>query len=216
MIGRWCRQQCLMAILIISISLMAGCTLWKQDPNVKPETVSPSPAVDGPFEYALSVYQRGDYAQAERLFNAISSAEPATDQCPRAQFGAICCRLMLAESPEDRSSAMVSWKALKDATPVNGWRVEQILFEPLILRLSVVKNQPTQPAPQASESALAQKKMEKELTALKKKAGQLPQLKRQLDEALTENNNLKQKIKALEAIDQSIQKKKTEISAPSD
>ena len=51
---------------------------------------------------------------------------------------------------------------------------------------------------------------------MKKKAEQAAQLQRKLDEVVAENNALKAKIKALETIDQNIQKKKTEISAPSE
>ena len=51
---------------------------------------------------------------------------------------------------------------------------------------------------------------------MKQKAAQLPELQQRLNESEAENSILKEKIKALEAIDQNIQKKKTEISAPSD
>jgi cell division protein FtsB len=55
-----------------------------------------------------------------------------------------------------------------------------------------------------------------ELAALKEKAAQADRLQRQLDAAAAENRSLKEKIKALEAIDQNIQKKKTEMVAPSE
>ncbi|WP_414736128.1 hypothetical protein [Desulfosarcina ovata] len=59
-------------------------------------------------------------------------------------------------------------------------------------------------------------KLKAELAVLKKKAEQTAELQRQLDDVMVENQSLKEKIKALEAIDQNIQKKKTEISAPSE
>ncbi|WP_407924794.1 hypothetical protein [Desulfosarcina ovata] len=59
-------------------------------------------------------------------------------------------------------------------------------------------------------------KLKAELAVLKKKSEQTAELQRQLDDVMVENQSLKEKIKALEAIDQNIQKKKTEISAPSE
>jgi hypothetical protein len=59
-------------------------------------------------------------------------------------------------------------------------------------------------------------KLRNELAAMKQKAAQLPELQQRLNESEAENRVLKEKIKALEAIDQNIQKKKTEISAPSE
>jgi hypothetical protein len=58
--------------------------------------------------------------------------------------------------------------------------------------------------------------LQDELADLKKKAQKTTELQRKLDEVAAENRALKEKIKALEAIDQNIQKKKTEISAPSE
>ena len=55
-----------------------------------------------------------------------------------------------------------------------------------------------------------------EFSALEKKSAQAAQLQRQLDAVVAENRSLKKKIKALEAIDQNIQKKKTEMAAPSE
>jgi hypothetical protein len=55
-----------------------------------------------------------------------------------------------------------------------------------------------------------------EFSALEKKSAQAAQLQRRLDAVAAENRSLKEKIKALEAIDQNIQKKKTEMAAPSE
>ena len=53
-----------------------------------------------------------------------------------------------------------------------------------------------------------------ELAQLKKKAKRSDQLQQRLNQVVAENRTLKEKIKALEAIDQNIQKKKTEIESP--
>lgn len=215
MIISW-RQHCLMGILLMGISMMVGCTSLIQslDGGTAP---SPAHTDAGPFENALSIYEKGDYTEAAKLFNALSNSNIGEDQYLKTQLASICCRLMLAESPEDLSSAQKMWKDLKYSTAGDHFRVEQTLLEPLIDRLSVTPEKPAQPAASAASPPVPPKKQPKnELAALKKKTAQVAQLQRQLDAVMAENQILKQKIKALEAIDQNIQKKKTEISAPSD
>ena len=102
------------------------------------------------------------------------------------------------------------------------------LIDPLIVRMTpkvttqVVEikpapNQEKPPAPADPPASPQQlQKLRNELSVMKQKAAQLPELQQRLNESEAENRILKEKIKALEAIDQNIQKKKTEISAPSD
>ena len=73
------------------------------------------------------------------MFNALSEAETAENQRPTAKLGEICCRLMLADSPETVSAAMEMWKQLTYSASEDIWRVEQVLLDPLIARLSVVQ-----------------------------------------------------------------------------
>jgi hypothetical protein len=120
---------------------------------------------------------------------------------------------MLSASPEDLSTANRMWTDLTDSNTGNIWQVEQTLFDPLIDRLSASTGKPS-PVAMAPDPPKKQNKTE--LTALKKKSAQITQLQRQLDAVMAENQILKQKIKALEAIDQNIQKKKTEMAAPSE
>jgi TolA-binding protein len=202
-----------MGILIMGISLIVGCTPF-MEPLGDNALPPPSPPDNGPLEYALSIYQKGDYTQAATLFNDLSKSNTGDNQYLKAQLGSICCRLILAASPEDLSAAREMWKNLTYSTTGDNWRVEQALFDPLIDRLSASAEKPVQ---RASSTPVAPKKQSKnELAVLKKKTARVTQLQRQLDAVMAENQILKQKIKALEAIDQNIQKKKTEISAPSE
>jgi TolA-binding protein len=196
---------------------MMGCTAFMERFEGN-DTPPPPPAVqnDGLLDDALSVYQRGDYQRAATLFNAIATATADSNQRLRAQLGEICCRLMLADSPEDAATVRGLWEKLKIDDTGDTWRAEQVLFDPLIARWSLSVVKPSPPVSTVSTPPARQKKMETELTALKKKAEQVSQIQRRLDAVMAENQTLKQKIKALEAIDQNIQKKKTEISAPSE
>lgn len=213
MIIEWHRQY-LMGFLLVVVSLTVGCSSFMEAFGGKTSPApTPSSHDNGAFEYALSVYQRGNYAQAASLFNALSAAETDGGQRPQAKLGEICCRLVLADSPEDLSNAMEMWKKLAYSATEDNWRVEQVLLDPLIARFSVAAGKPS---PAEQPSAASDKPKETELTETKKKAAQAAQLQRQLDAVMAENKTLKQKIKALEAIDHNIQKKKTEISAPSE
>ena len=210
-----------MGILPIVMGLLLGCTsltgFLDGNPPPVPETTNRES-----LEYALAVYQKGDYTQAVKLFNAISTAGGDTDQRQTAQLGEICCRLMLAESKADMNTAMGLWKNFKYFLSSDAWREELTLFDPLLGRLSVSADgqksdsQPPRVSVPPETAGTPQKQLETELTTMKKKAAQTTQLQRQLDAVMAENRTLKQKIKALEAIDQNIQKKKTEISAPSE
>jgi hypothetical protein len=197
-----------MGILLIGINLMVGCASFFGG-DTPP---SPSNLDNSPFEYALSTYQKGDYAQAAMLFNNLSEFDTNENQYLKAQLGSICCQLILAGSPEDVSTARKMWQ---DLSAGDHWQVERILFDPLIDRLSFSAEKPAQQVVSAT-TVTTKEQPKNELAALKKKVAKVTKLQRQLDAVLAENQILKQKIKALETIDQNIQKKKTEISAPSD
>ena len=215
------RQRYLMGILPIVIGLLMGCSslMGSLEDNPPPEPITTD---RGSLETAFAVYQRGDYTQAAALFNALATADGGGDQHHTAQLGEICCRLMLADSKAALNTAMVMWKNFKYSVASDAWREEVALFDPLLGRLSVSadgqkSDSQLTSAPATSATADApQKQLETELTTMKKKAAQTTQIQRQLDAVMAENRTLKQKIKALEAIDQNIQKKKTQISAPTE
>jgi hypothetical protein len=146
MTSTW-RQHYTLGIMLMMIGLMAGCTLFNKPLGDNP-LPPPSPSDNGPFAYALSMYQRGDYTQAAKLFNALSRPNTGDDQYLKAQLGEICCRLMLSASAEDLSTAKKMWKDLKNTRAGDIWRVEQILFDPLMDRLLVSVAKPTVMTPE--------------------------------------------------------------------
>lgn len=202
------RRYYLLGLLFILIGPMAGCNALMNKIKV---TFSEPPAVteDSRFIDALALYRTGDYQGAQTLFSVLSNAETTSLQRQQARLGDVCCRLMMADSPEDMSLAMGPWEDLKIGEDANTWQMEKTLFEPLVIRWA---DSFEKPRPTVSGPSPDQKKMETELAALKKKAARVSELQRRLNEAMAENRTLKEKIKALEAIDQNIQKKKTEMS----
>jgi regulator of protease activity HflC (stomatin/prohibitin superfamily) len=184
---------------------------------------------------ALESFDQGDFDNALVRFASLNEISESRKIARRAWFGEICCRLILAETQAEYTAAIGMWHEFGNAAMDEdiAWGVS--LLDPLIVRLTPppqvtqispppektarakqetvnANRKPTDPQPHKSPPI--DRQLQDELAALKKKAEQVDQLQDQIDQIVAENQSLKKKIKALEAIDQTIQKKKTEISAP--
>ena len=214
------RRYYLLGLLLVVISPMVGCTALMDKLKSNFSEPPAAAAEDSRFNDALAIYRTGDYQRALVLFSVLSNADTTSLQRQQARLGEICCRLMLADSPEDTTLAMGRWGNLNIGEDACTWQIEKTLFDPLVIRWTDSLEKPlpaiSEPSPSAPSPAPDQKQMETELTELKEKAAQVSKLQRRLDDAMAENRTLKQKIKALEAIDQNIQKKKTEMSTPNE
>jgi len=181
------------------------------------------------FENALSVYKNGDYNQAMDLFRTLSTAGTNQKLARKAWLGEICSRLILAKTQSDYTAAIGLWREFGNSAPKNDDAWDLALLDPVIVRMTpktttrVIEIHP--PAAQIADEIAEPadriqggqqpngRPSQSDYSALKKKAAQL---QHQLDAVVAENRSLKEKIKALETIDQNIQKKKTEIAAPSE
>ncbi|MBR9985197.1 MAG: hypothetical protein KFF68_04745 [Desulfosarcina sp.] len=227
----WSQSNRLMIILIIATGLLAGCASVLQDFDDRMNRKRFSSEYAS-FESALAVYRDGDYQQAMELFMTLSTAKTDKKLARKAWLGEICCRLMLADTQADYTVAIGLWHDFGKSAAENDDAWELTLLDPVIARMTpksttrVIKIYPPAAKPSAEAAAPVDKPKEDrqqsdqpsqtDQAALKKKAAQAAELQRQLDAAAAENRLLKEKIKALEAIDQNIQKKKTEMSAPSE
>lgn len=217
----WNQAYRLAGILTIFIGVFMGCASVMQffEDGASPERFT---ADEASLEHALTVYQYGDYKEAMGGFNALSNSDAGESQRRTAQLGEICCRLMLAETAAEYTIAGKMWEQFRSTA--TGFEAENnlVLFDPMIVRLSALgvmrRTEPKPPSAKVpkKKTTTVNKKAQNEVLILKKKATQADQLQRHLDAVVAENQSLKEKIKALEAIDQNIQKKKTEISAPSE
>ena len=177
---------------------------------------------------AIAVYDEGDFAAALVRFEALTATATDDSIGRQARLGEICSRLMLAETQAEFIVAVDMWRDFTQRVTDPEAACELSLLDPLIVRMTPkVTTQVVEikPVPNQDKSGTAGdppatsqqvQKLRHELSAIKQKAAQLPELKQRLNESEAENRILKEKIKALEAIDQNIQKKKTEISAPSE
>jgi len=236
MTSAWSQSHRLVIILIIVIGLLTGCASVFQDLDDRMHRKRFKLDYES-FDNALSVYKNGDYAQALGLFKTISTAKTDEGLARKARLGEICCRLMIADTQADYTAAVGLWHDFGESSPENDAAWDMTLLDPLILRMTpksttqVIYINP--PAAKESEKSSVSadrqqenrhrvdrqrddRKLRAEIADLKEKVEKAAQLQHQVDEVIAENRMLKEKIKALEAIDQNIQKKKTEISAPSE
>lgn len=227
----WSQPYRLMIVLIIVSGLLSGCASVLtdfDDAMNRKRFMSDYTA----FDNALSVYKDGSYEQAMVLFRTLSTARTHEKLARKAWLGEICCRLMLADTQADYTAAVGLWHEFGKSAPERDDAWDMDLLDPLIVRMTprstirVIEIHPpaaqtssetTAPAdPPQEERQQSDQPSRADKAALKKKEAHAAQLQRQLDAVTAENRSLKEKIKALEAIDQNIQKKKTEMAAPSE
>lgn len=231
MTNPWTRPYSGMIILMIITGILSGCASVFQniDGVISHEGVESDRTA---LEAALSVYETGDFETALNRFKTLTTTSAYKKITRRAWLGEICCRLMLAETQTDYTAAINMWHEFGDTSPDNDSTGDLALFDPLILRLTppepppMAENHLPAAAPpnrtatpanqQVEDRQQADRQLQAELIDLKQKAERAVQLQQRLDQVEAENLALKEKIKALEAIDQKIQKKKTKISAPSE
>lgn len=183
------------------------------------------------LDRALKVYAEGDFATALVRFKSLAATSGSLKIRRKARLGEVCCHLMLAENAETYAAAVDMWHEFAASRERQDGIWDPVLIGPLIVHGSPGRcakeeaaittkqtdfappaktrsNQPASSEPPAKSAGSA------ELSDLKKRAQAAENLQRRLDEVICENQSLKEKIKALETIDQNIQKKKTEIAKP--
>ena len=233
MITVWNRKLGRPLFLVLVLGMLTGCASVFQDLDNRIHHQRFKTDYET-LERALTTYDEGHYELARSRFSALQADSTSPIIVRRAWLGEICCRLLLADSPAEYTAAISMWHEFTRTQPDGVIVWDPKLIDPLIVRMvpaaavDIGPGPGRQPLPEAPAKPAAGDKstpikrvqrpprLEPDLAALKKKAEQAAQLQRKLDEVVAENNALKAKIKALETIDQNIQKKKTEISAPSE
>jgi len=214
------RLNIIMCTVCCIVLFTAGCNgNWL----IKPSPVVSQPSADAKREYrqAIATYKSGQYSEAAKQFDALR--EQATDKrfALMALYGAACSRLMAARTPREYNDAMILWDRWVDHVPDTCDYENSTLFDPLIREKMIFSNIPL--TPQAPSEAKADDGVPRWL--LMKSREELDRLKNELDttqqaaekrekkiqELEKEIAELKGQIKALETIDQKIQKKKNAI-----
>lgn len=228
------REPCrLMIVLMVLVGVLTGCAsvFQRLDDQVHRKRFRSD---DEAFEVALALYGQGDFIHAGERFKALAAGSASEKISRKAWLGKICCHLMLAETQAEYDAAIGQWRDFGTSVPGGGAVWDLTLLDPLVSRMAptritrVIKIQP--PVAQISTEAKvpeerkrqpedrqlqsADRQLQLEVAELKKQLEQAAEWQRKAEKIEAENRSLKEKIKALEAIDQNIQKKKTEIAAP--
>jgi hypothetical protein len=222
----------MMIFMALLVGMMAGCTsiIQNVDESLQRKRFKSDHA---DFEMALTHYNSGDFDKACPRFESLSAASASLKIARRARLGEICCRLILANTPEKYNAAIAMWYDFRATAPEHEAVWDLALLDPLIVRLmpestkvrTINRRSPATKRSPSDQTATPvnqknnrlqkeHRQLQTEHDALKKKVQDMEELQRRMDAVVEENRSLKKKIKALEAIDQNIQKKKTEISAP--
>lgn len=224
----------LVPVLTVIMATVAGCASLFQDIDDKMQRNRFRSDYEH-LERAISVYDEGKFEAALTTFKPLASTSGSVHVRRKARLGEICCRLMLARSAGDYNHAIGMWHDFTDSVTTRDSAWDPVLLDPLIVRKGQIHAVRVTPSPEApprqkanngKKADVSGKPVLKTITQppagtgsadiarLKKKADSADELQRRLDAVTSENQSLKEKIKALEAIDQNIQKKKTQIAEP--
>ena len=208
---------CLLQAVSFSPAIKSPVTADEKKP-LDPEFIA--------LRIANQALQNGDYKKALEGYSLLTHS--ADDKIARkAHYGLACVKLSLAKNPDDVREALMLWDAWSKHAPADLEDEDPRILGPLLKSRVLPKPNKIQTRPavisdeklgfekliRAKEMEIQQlndrlKVMENEIqTMLKNQADYVGVLERQIQ-------NLRDKIKSLEAIDQKIKEKKKEVSSP--
>jgi hypothetical protein len=211
--------------ILIWLFQVLGCGFVLEPPKTAKKTGRPDPDVIA-LRIANQAIQNGDFKKALEGYEILQHS--SNDKIARkARYGLACAKLSLAENPKDVREALMLWDSWSKHAPADLEDEDPRILGPLLkLRILPKPNKiQTRPAVlpdeklglekllRAKEKEIQQrndrlKVMENEIqTMLKNQADYVGVLERQIQ-------TLRDKIKSLETIDQTIKEKKKEVSSP--
>jgi hypothetical protein len=207
-------------LICLAGAMFAGCSnFWM----FRPTQVASHPSAEAKRQYnqAVAAYMDKQYEVAAEQFAAIRQQTTNKRFALMALYGLACSRLMAADSPQDYHEALILWDNWIQHVPDTCAYEDSALFDPLIRNKMLFSNIPMA----ESEGSVMDLdatvprwlfiKSQQELIrlsdeaatarrALERSQKKILSLERRIDD-------LKGQIRALETIDQKIQKKKNAI-----
>lgn len=207
-------------MICLSLLLLNGCRdSWPFTP-AKVDS-APSPAVMQQYRQAIAAFQKKEYLEAITSFEAIRTQTRDKRFALMALYGLANARLMAAETPEEYNNALLLWQNWIENAPTtydyeNPTMIDALIQEKMLfsnIPLSTEQTKETEQDSMVSRWLLIESKLEldrvrSELSIAKRS---LEKRQKKIRENEMEIAELKRQIKALEAIDQKIQKKKNAI-----
>jgi tetratricopeptide (TPR) repeat protein len=185
------------------------------------------------YRQAIAAYQKTAYDEAAQSFEQLWMGTRDKRLARMALYGLACSRLMAAETPEAYADAVQLWQEWVDRAPKNVDYENPVLADALIKEKMLFSNLPLTKTADTVDTAITANTVDNEATSepmvskwlliqtkleLGRLRGELEAAQQRLDkkQKLIQSREktiveLKRKIKALETIDQKIQKKKDAI-----
>lgn len=213
------KRLCFITICL-GLLLVNGCRdSWPFTPTRVDS--APSPAVMSQYRQAVAAFQKKEYLAAITSFEAIRTQTRDNRFALMALYGLANSRLMAAKTPEEYNIALLLWQNWVENAPEkydyeNPTLVDALIQEKMLfsnIPLTTEQSKATKQEPMVSRWLLIESKLEldrvrSELSIAKKS---LEKRQKKIHEHEMEIGKLKRQIKALETIDQKIQKKKNAI-----
>jgi chromosome segregation ATPase len=208
------------ATICLGLLLVNGCRgSWLSTPTKVDST--PSPAVMDQYRQAIAAFQKKEYLTAITAFEAIRTQTRDKRFAVMALYGLANAKLMAAKTPDEYNNALLLWQNWIENAPAkfdyeNPTMVDALIQEKMLfsnIPLSTEQSKETTQEPMVSrwlfvESKLELDRVRSELSIARKA---LEKRQKKIRKREMEIGELKRQIKALETIDQKIQKKKNAI-----
>ncbi len=208
-------------IISVGVLLGSGCRFpWTAQPSII--EVGPAPEALKAYGAATAKFQAGAYEDAANQFANLRDHSADKRVARMALFGLALSRLVAADTPEDHLQALKLWENWIQVAPDVRDHENAALFDALVQEKMLLSNippgTPEKTPPVADDTAVpnwlfirTKLEMDRLRGQLEESQAKLKKQQTQVERLKKEIATLKQQIKALEAIDQKIQKKKNAI-----
>jgi TolA-binding protein len=220
--NRNCFLKNYVVCLLISVALLVCCGCRFPWPPQKEDAVSqPSPGALKQYRQAVAAYESEEYAIAEKRFIELRKRTMDNGLARMALYGLACTRLIMAKTPQEYHQALALWENWVQLTENDYCRESPKLLDPLIQKKMLFSNIPLTPAVNNEKDSdemvskwlviNAAKELERLKVRLAAAENTSQKRKKRIGTLEKQIAELKRQIKALETIDQKIQKKKSAI-----
>ncbi len=207
------------ALVILMLIGTVGCRRLLTHLGADPVPEPPAESLD--YQVAVQLYREGDYKAAGQCFNTVHQTTTDSDLRRMALYGLACSRLMTAETSEDYRQGLQLWYQWVEDASANARDETPLLMVPLLREKSFFGTIPLNgPVPgEIPESKIVPAwrlvKTQQDADNLKQQLDESDKAKKIAQKRIAalekEIEELKSQIKALETIDQKMQKKKSAI-----
>jgi hypothetical protein len=208
----------MLAVMLAAALLMGGCSPTNRIIDDLRHTIRFETDHEN-LDNGFAALEKRHYRQAEAIFASLKDSSGSQVVQRKARYGYAITRLIRARDAGERAAAIALWDAWRQTYSPNSEAEDPRMLEPLFLcrqrgnERAICRGT----VPETEYKGCRQKigRLQLEVETLRQRLEALRAGKAELQETKDrEIRNLKDKIHALEAIDQKIQEKKKEVSAP--